>query len=120
MHPTNWLSSRLLRDGTGGTVGQYYCGGPFSYGGAQSPIGVFLDSMWGKPVVLSTVVGAGTALVGSFGQGAHIWRRGGVSVEASNSHSDFFAKDLTMIRAEQREALGVYRLSAFTAVSGLV
>ena len=119
MHPSN-LSSRLLRDGAGGTVGQYYGGGPFSYGGAQAPTGVFIDTMWNKRVVLSTVVGAGTALVGSFGQGAHIWRRGGQSVEATNSHSDFFARDLTAIRAESRLALGLYRPSAFTAVSGLV
>ena len=31
MHPSNWLSSRLLRDGAGGTVGQYYGGGPFMH-----------------------------------------------------------------------------------------
>jgi HK97 family phage major capsid protein len=70
--------------------------------------------------VLSTVVGLGTALVGSFGQAAHIWRRGGVSVEATNSHSDLFVKDITMLRAEERLGLGVYRPAAFTAVSGLV
>jgi HK97 family phage major capsid protein len=70
--------------------------------------------------VLSTVVGLGTALVGCFGQAAHIWRRGGVSVEATNSHSDLFVKDITMLRAEERLGLGVYRPAAFTAVSGLV
>ena len=32
IHPTNWLNTRLLRDGTGGTVGQFYGGGPFGYG----------------------------------------------------------------------------------------
>ena len=80
---------------------------------------MFGQSLWNTTVVLSTVVGAGTALVGNFGQGAHIWRRGGVSVEASNSHSDFFVKNLTAIRAESREALGLYRPAAFTAVSGL-
>jgi HK97 family phage major capsid protein len=29
MHPANWLNSRLLRDGTGGTAGNYLAGGPF-------------------------------------------------------------------------------------------
>ena len=46
------------------------------------------------PGVLSTMVGSGTALVGNFGQGAHIFRRGGVSIEASNSHSDYLVENL--------------------------
>jgi hypothetical protein len=40
-------------------------------------------------------------------------------VEATNSHSDLFVKDITMLRAEERLGLGLYRPSAFTAVSGL-
>ena len=42
LHPTNWLNTRLLRDGTGGTIGQYFGGGPFSgaYGAGGAP-GVF-------------------------------------------------------------------------------
>ncbi len=39
---------------------------------------------------MNSTIGLGTALVGAFGLGAHVWRRGGVSVEASNSHSDYF------------------------------
>ena len=58
-------------------------------------------------------------LVGNFGQGAHTYRRGGVTVEATNSHSDLFVKDITMLRAEERLGLGLYRPAAFTAVSGL-
>jgi HK97 family phage major capsid protein len=30
MHPTNWLSTRLLRDGLGGTAGNFLGGGPFT------------------------------------------------------------------------------------------
>jgi HK97 family phage major capsid protein len=122
IHPTNWLSSRLLRDGTGGTVGQYFGGGPFggAYGnGGASARGLFGESLWNTRVVLSTQVGVGTALVGNFGLGAHIWRRGGVSVEATNSHSDLFVKNISMLRAEERLGPGLYRPQAFTAVSGL-
>jgi HK97 family phage major capsid protein len=120
MHPTNWLTSRLLRDGTGGTVGQYYGGGPFSgaYGNGGAA-GMFGQQLWNTRVVLSTYVGAGTALVGNFAQAAHIWRRGGVSVEATNSHSDLFVKNISMLRAEERLGLGVYRPVAFTEVRGL-
>jgi HK97 family phage major capsid protein len=122
MHPTNWLNTRLLRDGTGGTVGNFYGGGPFgaAYGGGPG-IGpaLFGESLWNTRVVLSSVVGAGTALVGNFSLGAHIWRRGGISLEATNSHSDLFVKNISVLRGEERLGLGVYRPSAFTAVSGL-
>jgi len=119
LHPSNWLSTRLLRDGTGGTAGAYLGGGPFGqpYGGPSA--GVFQDALWNTSVVLSSVVGAGTALIGNFRDGAHIWYRGGLNVEASNSHQDFFQRDLTAIRAETRLALGLYRPSAFTALTGL-
>jgi HK97 family phage major capsid protein len=116
LHPSNYLSTRLLRDGTGGTVGAYLGGGPFSN---QPQAGAIVDNLWGVPVVLSSVVGVGTALVGNFGQGAHLWRRGGLSVEATNSHDTYFVRNLNMIRAEQREALGLYRPAAFTEVRGL-
>jgi HK97 family phage major capsid protein len=81
--------------------------------------GIFGQQLWNVRVVLSTYVGAGTALVGNFGQAAHIWRRGGVSVEATNSHSDWFQKNLSMLRAEERLGLGVYRPVAFTEARGL-
>jgi HK97 family phage major capsid protein len=120
MHPTNWLNTRLLRDGTGGTAGNFLGGEPFTGAyGTDGATGMFGQSFWNTRVVLPTVVGAGTALVGNFGQAAHIWRKGGVSVEASNSHDTFFVKNLNMLRAEERLGLGLYRPPAFTAVSGL-
>jgi HK97 family phage major capsid protein len=121
LHPLQWLNMRLLRDGTGGTVGNYFGAGPFgaSYGG-DVPNGLFGQSIWDTRVVLTTVVGPGTALVGNFGLGAHIWRRGGVSVEATNSHSDLFVKDISMLRAEERLGLGLFRPVAITEVRGLV
>ncbi len=121
IHPTNWLNTRLLRDGTGGTVGQFYGGGPFGYGpyggaagGAATP-GMFGGMIWDTPAF----VGVGTALVGSFQQGAQLWRRGGVSIEVSNQHASYFQQNLLMIRAESRRALCVYRPSSFTTISGL-
>ena len=117
MHPNNWLATRLLTD----TAGQFFAGGPFQsqYGGGAPMVGVFGESLWGKRVVLSTYVGAGTALVGSFGQAARIMRRGGPTVEATNSHDNLFVYDLVAVRAETRAALCVFRPSAFTEVSGL-
>jgi HK97 family phage major capsid protein len=120
MHPTNWLASRLLRDGSGGTVGAYFGAGPFGPAAQNAgAAGLFGQSLWDVPVALSTTVGPGTAIVGGFANCAAIARRSGVVVEATNSHSDYFTRDLVVVRAEQREALLVYRPSAFTVVSGL-
>ena len=103
MHPANWLTTRLQTDSSG----QYLGGGPFTgaYGNAGGVPGLFGQSLWGKPVVLSTVVGSRTALVGSFSQAAQIFRRGGVSVEATNSHASLFLSNEVAIRAEERLAL---------------
>jgi HK97 family phage major capsid protein len=120
LHPSNWLSTRLLRDGAGGTVGQFYGGGPFTgaYGNPGQP-GMFGASLWGKRVVLSNYCGPGTALVGNLAQGAHIWRRGGVSFEMTNAHEDFFRRNLVAMRSESRLGLGLYRPNAVTEVRGL-
>jgi HK97 family phage major capsid protein len=118
MHPTNWVTSRLQQD----TAGQYFGGGPWGGqygGGAVAQTSSFSSSpYWNMRVFVSTTVGAGTALVGST-QAATVWRRGGLTVEASDSHSDFFVRNLHMLRAEERLALACYRPAAFCAVTGL-
>jgi hypothetical protein len=58
-------------------------------------------SLWNACVVISSVVGAGTALVGNFAQGAQIDRRGGRTVEASNSPRPPSNKKRAMLRREQ-------------------
>jgi HK97 family phage major capsid protein len=116
MHPTNWTTSRLQQDG----AGQYFGGGEWGgqYGsGSNAQTNSFSSSpYWNMNVFVSAVVGAGTALVGST-QAAAVWRRGGLNVSASDSHNDFFVRDLHMLRAEERLALAVYRPSAFCAVT---
>jgi len=119
MNPTNWATLRLSTD----TAGQYFGGGPFQgqYGnGNMTPLSGqvtgAIDTLWGKPVVVTSAIGAGTALLGAFGSGAQLWRRSGVTVEATNSHADYFLNNLVAIRAESRLGLAVYRPSAFTEV----
>lgn len=108
MHPANWQAIVLAKD----AQGQYYGNGPFS--------SVVTPQLWGLPVVLTTNMTQNTALVGAFRSAAQIFRRSGIMVEVSNSHSDFFVKNLTAIRAEERLALAVYRPGAFGTVTGLV
>ncbi len=113
MHPSDYEDIRLAKDANQ----QYYGGGPFM--GPYGVGGVSGDSLWGKPVVVTTAATAGTALVGAFRTAAQVFRRNTLSVEASNSHSDFFRKNLTAIRAEQRLGLAVFRPSAFCTVTGV-
>jgi HK97 family phage major capsid protein len=117
MNPTNWQTLRIAKDSSG----QYYGGGPFQgpYGGPNGPVsaGYFSAApIWGMNCWVTNQIGAGTALLGNFRQAACIYRRGGPTVEASNSHSDFFTKNLNMVRAEERLALAVFRPASFVVL----
>lgn len=105
MNPTNWETIALSKNADD----QYYGGGPFN----TPPI----PRLWGLPVVLSPTIAANTALVGAFRTAAQVFRKGGIRVEASNSHSDYFIKNLVAIRAEERLALAVYRPAGFAKVT---
>ena len=120
IHPTNWQAIRLAKDSSG----QFQGGGPFygPYGGPQGPASssqFSADNLWGVRVVVTSAITVGTALVGSFGQAAALYRKGGLTVEATNSHGTFFQTNVTALRAESRAALAVFRPSAFCAVVGL-
>jgi HK97 family phage major capsid protein len=122
MNPANWQTTRLLTD----TAGQFFGGGPFQgpYGNGQNfsasgQVSGAADTIWNKPVVVTTAIGSGTALLGSFAQAAQLYRRGGLTVEATNAHASYFTSNLVAIRAEERLALAVYRPAAFTKVTGL-
>jgi HK97 family phage major capsid protein len=118
MNPANWQTLRLGKDGQG----QYYGGGPFQgpYGGPNAPVssGYFSAApVWGMNCWVTNQIGSGTALLGSFKQAAAIFRRGGPTVEATNSHASFFTSNLNMVRAEERLALAVYRPASFVVLS---
>ena len=101
----DWEGLRLLKDGND----NYIAGSPFSNAVGGQPT----DYLWGKPVVVTAAMAAGTALVGAFKTAAQVYRKGSLTTEASNSHADFFQKNMTAIRAEERLALAVYRPEAF-------
>ena len=117
-NPSDYQDLRLLTD----TAGQFFGGGPFQgqYGNAgqvaaSGQVTGATDYIWQKPVIVTTAVGAGTALIGTT-SAAQVWRKGGLTVEATNSNEDDFLRNLVTIRAEKRLALAVYRPSAFTEV----
>lgn len=107
LHPAQWASILLTKD----TTGQYIGAGPFASPGTPT--------LWGLPVAVTSVIAAGTALVGAFRTAAQMFDHGQLRVEASNSHADFFIRNLVAIRAERRLALAVYRPAAFGLCTGL-
>jgi HK97 family phage major capsid protein len=108
VHPADWAELRLTKDAND----NYIAGSPFSNGPAQPG-----ETLFGRRVVVTQAIQEGLALVGAFGTGAQLFRRGGLTVEASNSHEDFFRLDLVAIRAETRLALAVHRPEAFATAS---
>jgi HK97 family phage major capsid protein len=107
MNPVDWASVPLMKNSTGDYIGD----GPFT--------SVVTPTLWGLPVAVTTAIESGVALVGAFGSAAQVFRKGGVRVDSSNSHQDFYTRNLVAVRAEERLALAVYRPAAFGEITGL-
>lgn len=105
-HPTDWQNIRLLKDANGNYI--------FGQPGIQAT-----RQIWGYPVVVTTAITVGTSLVGAFQLGGQIFYRDGLRVESANQNEDDFKTNKIAIRAEQREALAIYRPKAFCTVTGL-
>lgn len=89
----------LLQD----TTGRYFGAGPFGAGPA---------TIWGLPRVVSEAIPQGTAIVADWRQ-AVLWDREQATISVSDSHADFFVRNLAAILGELRAAFGVLRPKAF-------
>jgi HK97 family phage major capsid protein len=108
MNPADWLTVQLAKLADG------------SYASGASPLATpVTPTLWGLPVALSVAQAAGTALVGAFRTASQLFDRQKIRVDISNSHADFFVKNLVAIRCEERLALATYREAAFGQVTGL-
>lgn len=112
IHPLDYQELRLSRDGNE----QYYGGGPFTgaYGNSGLAMG---PGVWGQRTVITSAIPQGTVLVGAFAAGGQLLRKGGVSVDMTNTDQDDFVKNRVTIRAESRILLAVYQPSAFCEVT---
>jgi len=116
MHPSDWydLVTSVSEVTTSGSKNPLFvvAGG---FGEAPSP------KLWGLNVVPSTVIAAGTVLVGKFGGGdaAQVIMREGVDLAVSDSHSDFFAKNQLAIRLTMRLGFAIYRPTAFCSITNM-
>jgi len=99
MHPNDWEQFDLLKD----NEGRFYWGGPRTEGEPR---------LWGLPVIESEGMTEGTAVVADW-KLAVLWDRMETAISMSNSHSDFFVRNLVAILAEMRAAFGLLRPKAF-------
>lgn len=85
--------------------GVYYFGGPAAMG---------TQTLWGLPRVESEAIPEGTGVVGDWRR-AVLWDREQATIQASDSHADFFIRNLIALLAELRAAFGILRPAAFVA-----
>jgi len=86
---------------------QYLLGGPTNPN---------VRTLWGLPVVESQNIAAGTALVGD-GSMAAVVDRSQARIYTTDSHSDYFIRNIFVILAEERIAVPVFRPAAFAKVT---
>ena len=102
IHPEDWETIDLLQD----TTGRFYWGGPLARGRPQ---------LWGVPVVTSQTLTQGTGYLGDWRKMV-LWDREQANIQVSDSHSDFFIRNMVAILAEMRAAMGVIRPTGFVEV----
>jgi HK97 family phage major capsid protein len=102
MNPSDAEVIDLLKDGSN----RYYWGGPVSAGERN---------LWGYPIVENNQVDQGQAILGQWNK-AMYWDRQAATISVSDSHSDFFIRNMIAILCELRGAFGVIRPSNFVIV----
>ena len=109
IHPNDWYSTNFLlaKD----SQNNYLIGDP------RASLDQ-LNQLWGLRVVVTEAETENTGLVGDF-RFAIRWAREGVSLSVSDSHDDYFVRNLLAILAERRDAFGVLDIEAFCEVTSI-
>jgi HK97 family phage major capsid protein len=102
MNPADVETLDLLKD----AENRFYYGGPIDGG---------VPRVWRVPIVELEVVPEGTAIMGDFTV-CILWDREQGNISVSDSHADFFIRNLIAILAEMRAAFGILRPSAIVEV----
>ena len=111
MHPTDWQKIRTLQDANGNFI-------------AATITETDPDRLFGKLVIKSPVIAAGTAIVGQFAY-ARVWDRGDAELEYTPSGllgagaTEIWSRNQYVWRAGERIAFAVLRPAAFCTVTGL-
>ncbi len=102
LNPAQWEAIDLLQD----NEARYYYGGPSQVGTPR---------LWGLPVVESESSAAGFGLVGNFNK-AILWDREQASLSISDSHADFFVRNLLALLVEGRWAFALVQPDAMVEI----
>ena len=104
LNPLDWGKIELTKS----TQGEYIVGSPGET--ANSP------SLWGKPVIVTTAIAAGTFLAGS-SESADLIDRMDATLEISFENGTNFTSNVATILCEERTVLATYRPNAFVTGS---
>ena len=104
MNPIDWQDVELKRNAVSG---DFFSNGPFS---------MMTPHLWGLPVSLSEAIPAKTAYVAAWNYGV-IWDREQATVQATDSHADYFVRNLVAILSEMRAAFAILRPPAFVKIT---
>jgi HK97 family phage major capsid protein len=104
INPADWEEIELTK----ATDGQYIWANPALVAGPQ---------LWGRRVIATNSITAGTFLVGAFSMGAQVWDRSDAQMLLSFENSDNFVKNMATLLVEERLAMTVYRPTAFVSGS---
>jgi len=109
VHPNDWFSSGFLlaKD----LNDNYLLGDP------RASIDQ-INQLWGLRVVVSEAMPENTAIVGDFSQ-AVVADREQASIYVTDSHADFFTRNILAILAEERLGFGVLDTSAFCTITAV-
>ncbi|MBM4489509.1 phage major capsid protein [Rhodococcus hoagii] len=102
LSPADMETVDLARD----EQGRFFGAGPFAFGPR---------TLWGLPTIESESQPDGEALLGDYSK-AVLWDREQTTVTVTDSHADFFIRNMVAILAEERVAFAVTRPTAFVKV----
>lgn len=112
INPADYQAIRLSKDANGQYFGGGFFAGQYGNGGIlQNP------PLWGLRTVVTEAMTKGIVLVGAFKAGGTIYRKGGLTVESTNSHENDFTNDKITFRVKERLALQVKYPKAFVKVT---
>lgn len=103
LHPNDWEDIQLAKGDDG-----HYIWVNVNDGGVMR--------LWAVPVVETTAIAEGEALVGSFNLGAMLWDREESNIRVGEPQ-DYFTRNMVAILAEQRLALTIFRPEAFVGIT---
>lgn len=118
MNPNDFQTVRVSKDQNGQYLGGSFFGSNYGQG-QNAPVSGAVESglsLWSKRVVTTPACPEGWVLVGAFRDAGSVLRKGGLSVDLTNTNGTDFEQNLWTVRAEERVGLLIDRPSLFELI----